>query len=202
MIPDSVNTMTNDLSTTGQRPGIGRRLLDALAELLPTRLAKLSAHGLRCEPGVVVKTPSRLLLGRDVVLQRRALLHCGGKDWCDYGGGIELGNGVVVGPGCTLYGAGTIQVGDFSHLGPGAMLMAQAGNVASQNRLTARPGHVNEPIVIGQGVWIGAGAVILGNTHLGDNCVVGPNSVVSGDYPDGTTLIGNPARAVQRRTAE
>ena len=44
------------------------------------------------------------------------------------------------------------------------------------------------------GVWVGAGAVILGNSTLGDNCVVGPNSVVSGDYPAGTTLIGNPAR--------
>jgi len=194
--------MSNESATAGQRPGAGRRFLDAVLELLPARLAKLSTPGLRCEPGVVVKTPSRLLLGRGVVLQRRALLHCGGKDWCGYGGGIELGNGVVIGPGCTLYGAGSIQVGDFSHLGPGAMLMAQAGNVDSRNRLTTRPGHVNEPIVIGQGVWIGAGAIILGNTRLGDNCVIGPNSVVSGDYPDGTTLIGNPARAVKLRTAE
>jgi acetyltransferase-like isoleucine patch superfamily enzyme len=194
--------MDSEISATGQKPAFGRRLLDALLELLPARLARLSAHGLRCEAGVVVKTPSRLLLGRDVVLQRRALLHCGGKDWCDYGGGIELGDGVVIGPGCTLYGAGTIRVGAFSHLGPGAMLMAQAGNAGSQDRLSARPGHVNEPIVIGQGVWVGAGAVILGNTRLGDNCVIGPNSVVSGDYPAGTTLIGNPARAVQRRSAE
>lgn len=160
------------------------------------------ASGFRCEPGVVIKTPSRLRLGRNVVLQRRALLHCGGKDWCDYGGGIDLGDGVVVGPGCTLYGAGTIRIGRYSHLGPGAMVMAQAGNVASDNRLTDRPGHRNEPVDIGEGVWIGAGAVILGNSTLGDNCVVGPNSVVSGDYPAGTTLIGNPARAVRRRTTE
>jgi acetyltransferase-like isoleucine patch superfamily enzyme len=194
--------MTNAPPPIEQKPGFGHRLSDFLLERLPVRLAKLTARGLRCEPGVVVKTPSRLRLGRNVVLQRRATLHCGGKDWCAWGGGIELADGVVIGPNCALYGAGTIRIGAYSHLGPGAMIMAQAGDVTSRNRLTSRPGHVNEPVTIGQGVWIGAGAVILGNTTLGDNCVVGPNSVVSGSYDEGTTLIGNPARAVQRRTRE
>jgi acetyltransferase-like isoleucine patch superfamily enzyme len=194
--------MTSTSPSAGQKPSFGQRLGEFLLERLPVRLAKLTAPGLRCEPGVIVKTPSRLRVGRNVVLQRRAMLHCGGKDWCAWGGGIELDDGVVIGPNCTLYGAGTIRIGAYSHLGPGAMIMAQAGNVASRDRLTSRPGHVNEPVTIGQGVWIGAGAVILGDTTLGDNCVVSPNSVVSGNYEDGTTLIGNPARAVQRRTKQ
>jgi len=192
--------MSNAPPATGQKPSFGRRLGDYLLERLPVRLAKLTVPGFRCEPGVIVKAPSRLQLGRNVVLQRRSMLHCGGRDWCDWGGGIELDDGVVIGPNCTLYGAGRISIGAYSHLGPGAMIMAQAGDVRSRDRLTSRPGHVNEPVTIGQGVWIGAGAVILGNTTLGDNCVVGPNSVVSGNYESGTTLIGNPARAVTRRT--
>ncbi len=73
----------------------------------------LSAHGLRCEPGVVVKTPSRLLLGRDVVLQRRALLHCGGKDWCNYGGGIELGQAAPISTDRKLSQARSIRIGAF-----------------------------------------------------------------------------------------
>lgn len=194
--------MKTNISPKGQAPGTASRVLELLRELIPARLAMLGANGFGCEPGVIIKSPSRLQLGRNVVLQRRALLHCGGKDWCDYGGGIELGDGVVIGPGCVLYGAGTIRIGDYSHLGPGAMIMAQAGDVTSVDRMTNRPGHRNEPVQIGNGVWIGAGAVILGNTSLGDNCVVGPNSVVSGDYPGGTTLIGNPARAIQRRKGE
>ena len=162
----------------------------------------LSAAGLSCEPGVIIKTPSRFEVGRDVVLQRRALLHCGGKAWCEYGGGIILGDNVVVGPNCTLYGAGLITVGEYTHFGPGSMVMAQAGNADAANRQSAEPGRFNDPVVIGKGVWVGAGAVILGNTVLGDNCVVGPNSVVSGEYEAGCTLIGNPARAVRRRPLE
>jgi len=194
--------MNTDTAVELGAPSIRRRISDALVELLPSRFAKLSAKGFSCEPGVVIKTPSRLRLGKNVVLQRRALLHCGGKAWCGYGGGIVLGDHVVVGPNCTLYGAGVIEVGEFTHFGPGAMVMAQAGNAEATNRQTTLPDRLNDPVVIGKGVWIGAGAVILGNTVLGDNCVVGPNSVVSGEYEEGTTLIGNPARAVQRRASE
>jgi acetyltransferase-like isoleucine patch superfamily enzyme len=191
--------MSTDTAGEPGAPPIGRRIADAFLERLPARFAKLSAEGFSCEPGVVIKTPSRLILGKNVVLQRRALLHCGGKVWCNYLGGISLGDNVVIGPNCTIYGAGSITVGDYTHFGPGAMVMAQAGNADAGNRQTTEPGRLNEPVVIGKGVWIGAGAVILGNTVLGDNCVVGPNSVVSGEYEEGSTLIGNPARVVQKR---
>ena len=183
-------------------PSLMQRMADAFLERLPARLTKISVRGFSCEPGVVIKTPSRLKLGDGVVLQRRALLHCGGKVWCDYRGGITLGDHVVVGPNCILYGAGHIEVGDYTHFGPGSMVMAQAGDADASNRQSNEPGRHNDPVVIGKGAWIGAGAVILGNTVLGDNCVVGPNSVVSGQYESGTTLIGNPARVVRRRSSE
>lgn len=194
--------MSNDNASGPRASSATQRFVDALLERLPPRLARISAKNFVCEPGVVIKSPTRLTLGQGVVLQRRALLHCGGKVWCDFAGGISLGNHVVVGPSCIFYGAGSIEVGDYSHFGPGAMIMAQAGNVDSQNRLTTEPGHMNDPVVIGKGVWIGAGAVILGDTTLGDNCVIGPNSVVSGNYEANTTLIGNPARAVRRRVVK
>ena len=191
----------NDGNGTGA-PSLLQRISNAVLELLPARLSKLSAPGFSCEPGVVIKTPSRLKVGRGVVIQRRALLHCGGKAWCDYGGGISLGDHVVIGPNYTLYGAGHIEVGYYTHFGPGSIVMAQAGDADAKNRQSNEPGRLNDPVVIGKGAWIGAGAVILGNTRLGDDCVVGPNSVVSGQYEDGVTLIGNPARVVRRRASE
>lgn len=194
--------MSEDTEKALHRPPLGTRIRDALLELLPARFARISARGFSCEPGVIIKTPSRLRIGENVVLQRRALLHCGGKAWCGYGGGITLGDHVVVGPNCTLYGAGNIEIGEYTHFGPGSMVMAQAGDAAASRRQSSEPGRLNDPVTIGKGAWIGAGAVILGNTVLGDNCVVGPNSVVSGQYEAGTTLIGNPARVVRRRASE
>jgi len=194
--------MSKQYSNDQLTPGLMRKIADAVLERLPARLVKLSSAGFSCEPGVVIKTPSRLTVGYGVVLQRNSILHCGGKAWCNYEGSIRLGNHVVVGPHCILYGAGTLEVGDFTHFGPGSMVMAQAGDADSAERHTTEPGRNHDPVIIGKGVWIGAGAVILGDTVLGDNCVVGPNSVVSGSYEAGSTLIGNPARLVRRRKTE
>ena len=168
--------------------------MNVFLETLPLWLLQWRAQGFCYEAGVKVKTPSRLSLGQHVTIQRGSLLHCGGKAWCNYKGKIVLLDHVVIGPGCILYGAGEITVGAYSHLGPGAMIIAQGGIIDGPNRLTPTPDRVHEPVTIGPGCWIGAGAVILGNTTLGDSCTVGPNSVVKGHYEAGTTLIGNPAR--------
>jgi serine O-acetyltransferase len=49
---------------------------------------------------------------------------------------------------------------------------------------------------IGNRVEIGPGACIVGGIHVGDDCFVGPNTVVADDLPPGTTVLGVPARVV------
>jgi serine O-acetyltransferase len=47
---------------------------------------------------------------------------------------------------------------------------------------------------IGDGVLIGAGAIILGNINIGNGAKIGAGSVVLSDVPPHTTAVGNPAR--------
>lgn len=47
---------------------------------------------------------------------------------------------------------------------------------------------------IGRGVYIGAGASILGDISIGDLAKIGAGTVVTSDVPDGCTAVGNPAR--------
>jgi serine O-acetyltransferase len=53
--------------------------------------------------------------------------------------------------------------------------------------------------VLGDGVFVGAGAKIIGSVRIGDHVRVGANAVVVRDAPDHTTVVGVPARVVRRR---
>jgi serine O-acetyltransferase len=52
---------------------------------------------------------------------------------------------------------------------------------------------------IGDEVFIGAGARVLGGIKIGDRVVIGANAVVIQDAPEGATMVGIPARPVQKK---
>jgi len=51
---------------------------------------------------------------------------------------------------------------------------------------------------IGKNCFIGYGAAIQAGTILGNQCIVGANSVVRGEFPDYSVIVGAPAKAVKR----
>lgn len=53
--------------------------------------------------------------------------------------------------------------------------------------------------VIGNDVFIGAGAKIIGSVSIGDGAKIGANAVVVNDVPPHCTVVGIPARIVRRR---
>jgi serine O-acetyltransferase len=53
---------------------------------------------------------------------------------------------------------------------------------------------------IGDNVFIGAGARVLGGIHVGDGAKIGANAVVVHDVAPGTTVVGIPARPIQAAT--
>jgi serine O-acetyltransferase len=55
---------------------------------------------------------------------------------------------------------------------------------------------------IGNKVYIGAGAKIIGRVNVGDGARIGANAVVTKDVPDGSTAVGIPARIVQRELGD
>ena len=63
-------------------------------------------------------------------------------------------------------------------------------NVTIGNRTTAD----DRVPTIGRRVFIGAGAVIIGDIEIGDDCIIGANSVVTASVPSGHRAVGSPAR--------
>ena len=54
------------------------------------------------------------------------------------------------------------------------------------------------PIIIGNNVWIGAGAIIMPGVTIGDNTVIGAGSIVTKDIESNSVAYGNPCK-VQRK---
>ena len=54
---------------------------------------------------------------------------------------------------------------------------------------------------IGNKVWIGTGAVLVGKITVGDNVLIAPNAFVNFDVPSNSIVLGNPARVIPREDA-
>ena len=57
-----------------------------------------------------------------------------------------------------------------------------------------------EAPVLGDDVFVGAGAKIIGNVRVGNQARIGANAVVNRDVPDGATAVGVPARVIEEAT--
>lgn len=98
--------------------------------------------------------------------------------------GLDL-SGTAIGPGLFIsHGQGTI----LSAERIGANLWVHQGVTVGWDYQGAR-----RP-VIGDNVFIGAGAKVLGDITVGDGARIGANAVVVGDVPAGATAVGNPAQ--------
>ena len=60
-----------------------------------------------------------------------------------------------------------------------------------------KPRPRTRPLTIGDHVWIGTGAMVLGGVTIGDGAVVAAGSVVTKDVPGKVIVAGNPARVVR-----
>nr|WP_284148449.1 DapH/DapD/GlmU-related protein [Aeromicrobium sp. CFBP 8757] len=91
--------------------------------------------------------------------------------------GVTIGFGLVIGDDVTFAG----------------------GVTCAARHYDARPGREQEFATIGDGVLIGANAVLVGGVTIGRNAVVGANSVVLSDVPEDAVVMGSPARRVGTR---
>jgi len=91
--------------------------------------------------------------------------------------------------------SGDIEVGEYSFFGQRAMIIAGSHDVSKKlfDRKYGVP-QTGYDICIGKGVFIGAGAIIIGPCTIGDHTVIGAGSVVTaGKYESGCVYAGNPA---------
>jgi serine O-acetyltransferase len=101
----------------------------------------------------------------------------------------QIGKGLYIGHWGTIVVNARTTIGDYCNLSPGV-------TIGQTNR-----GKNKGTPTIGNRVWIGTNAVIVGNISIGDNVMIAPNAFVNVSVPSNSLVIGNPASILHREDA-
>lgn len=116
--------------------------------------------------------------------------------YCDYGHHIHLGDRVYFNINCTLLDGGKITIGDDVLVGPNVQILTINHPISPQKRLLKT--NLAKDVVIGNNVWIGAGAIILPGVEISDGSVIAAGSVVTKKVESNYLYAGNPAIKIKK----
>ena len=121
-------------------------------------------------------------------------------------GAVTLGPDASVWFGCVLRGdTETMTIGEGSNIQDLSVLHADRGKPLTVGK-NVTVGHkvMLHGCTIGAESLIGIGAVVLNGAKIGKNCLVGAGSLVTEgkEFPDGSMIVGSPARAIRQLTPE
>lgn len=124
--------------------------------------------------------------------------------YVDYGNNIYFGNNCEVNMNCTFLDDNKIIIGDNALIAPNVQIYTafHPKNVKERFGEPKKDGSFEfcktqtAPVIIGNNVWIGGGAIIMPGVTIGDNVVIGAGSVVTKDIPSNVIAYGVPCKVV------
>lgn len=127
----------------------------------------------RIEPGAIIRT--HVTIGKQAVIMMGAVINIGSV----------VGDKTMIDMNAVLGARATI--GKNCHIGAGAVV---AGVLEPPSKT---------PVIIEDGVVVGANAVILEGVRVGENAVVAAGAVVTNDVPAGAVVAGSPAKVIKQK---
>jgi acetyltransferase-like isoleucine patch superfamily enzyme len=116
-------------------------------------------------------------------------------------GAVEIGAKTVMGQECTISAYQRVRIGEECVIADRAMFIDFDHGIVEVERPIRSQGIYKRDVEVGNNVWIGYGACILRGVSIGDNSVIGTNSVVTKDVPANAVVGGIPARIIRMREA-
>ena len=111
---------------------------------------------------------------------------------------VSIGDRCLIGRGSGIVGHFSITIGNDVWTGHHVYITDQNHGYEDVTRPISQQSQPERPVVIGDGSWLGHGAVVLPGVTIGKHVVIGANSVVTKDIPDFSVAVGSPARVIRR----
>lgn len=117
---------------------------------------------------------------------------------CEFGCNISIGNNFYANFDCVMLDGGGIEIGNNVLLGPKVGIYTS--NHAADAWERTHGACYAKPVKIGNNVWIGAGVHINQGVTIEDNSIIGSGSVVTKDIPANVVAAGVPCKVLREIT--
>jgi len=142
-------------------------------------------------PGVKILNKKRVSIGRMFRVYHNSFF-CVGRT-----GRIIIGNNGHIGVGSYLNATkARIIIGNNVSIAPKTQIYSYSNLSIKNNKLVGE--HDFKDVIIGDNVWVGAGAIILSGVRVGNGSVIGAGAVVRDNVPEKTVVVGVPARVIKK----
>ena len=154
---------------------IGRRFAyNALNSVRGLRLAKIG-KGTNIHPTTIIREGEFVTIGDHCLINHNNLIQAGKSK------------------------AGSITIGNYVHTGTNVVMLGFNHGFYTRDVPTKEQDYMDAPIVVGDDVWIGTGAVILAGVTIGKGAIIAAGAVVNRDVPAYAIVGGVPAKVIKER---
>ncbi|MDR2970057.1 MAG: acyltransferase [Tannerellaceae bacterium] len=139
-----------------------------------------------------------IIIGNNVSILKNTIIECTGVIR-DLGEGLTIGDNVGISQNCFIQVRGKVEIGSHVIFGPGVSLFSENHNYDRTDDYIINQGATRKGVKVGDGVWVGAGAIILDGVTIGENAIIAAGSVVNKDVPPYAIVGGSPAKLIKSR---
>lgn len=166
-----------------------RSVLMHIYHLVVPLLPQTRCHGLKC----AMLAAAGAKIGVNVRILSSSRFYVGGS--------LSVGDGTWLGEDLLITGGeADVIIGARCDVGPRVTMVTGSHQPWAESDRAAGPGS-SSSIRIGDGVWIGAGAIILGGVTVGDSVIIAAGAVVVADVPSDVMVGGVPAKILRKRSS-
>lgn len=116
---------------------------------------------------------------------------------------VTIGDNCLINHNCLIQAGksscGSITIGNYVHTGVNVVMLGFNHGFYTREMPIKEQDYLDAPIVIGDDVWIGAGAIILAGVTIGRGAIIAAGAVVNKDVPEYAIVGGVPAKILKYR---
>jgi len=148
-------------------------------------------------PKLTVTWPHQVSIGSRCRIEHGVYFHYDGI--CQPGPSIVIGHDCFIGSGCEFNIDSGLTVGNHCLVASGTRFIDH-NHSSDIDMFIAKQKCKSAPIVVGQGVWIGANCVVLAGVDIGDGAIVAAGAVVTKSVAPNAIVGGVPAKLIKYRS--